>query len=258
MRIGLHCMGMVSFSPGNLANISDGLAALLFITLLPIVIYILQYTGTNYGTWNLILEINNTARNLAISVYFYRILCKIENIYMACIILALLLSGDIELNPGPSPGKALSVSHINAQSMLNKLDLIAVELGCYDIITVSETWLDKSIPNSLITIPGYQEPIRLDRNRQGGGVAMYFKLNIPFTERSDLTIPNVEALWAEISLCNKKVLIGCFYVHPRFQEWNLVELSIEQALQSCPNLILLGDFNENMLDHRKCRNIKNI
>ena len=46
---------------------------------------------------------------------------------------------------------------------------------------------------------------------------MNFKLNIPFTERSDLTIPNVEALWAEISLCNKKVLIGCFYVHPRFQ-----------------------------------------
>ena len=139
--------------------------------------------------------------------------------------------------------------------MLNKLDLIVVELGCYDIITGSETWLDRSVSNTLITIPGYQEPIRLDRNRHGGGVAMYFKLNVPFTKRSDLIIPNVEALWAEINLCNKKVLIGCFYVHPRFQEWNLVEFAIEQALQACPNLILLGDFNENMLNHRKCQNI---
>ena len=61
---------------------------------------------------------------------------------------------------------------------------------------------------------------------------MYFKNSVPFTERTDLVLPNVEATWAEINLNNKKVLHGCFYIHPRFQEWNLVELCIEQALQS--------------------------
>ena len=82
---------------------------------------------------------------------------------------------------------------------------------------------------------------------------MYFKNSVPFTERTDLVIPNVEATWAEINLNNKKVLLGCFYIHPRFQEWNLVELCIEQALQSCQNLIIIGDFNENLLDPRKCK-----
>ena len=62
---------------------------------------------------------------------------------------------------------------------------------------------------------------------------------------------NVEAIWAEVILCNRKVLIGSFYIHPRFRNWELVELSVEQALQSCPNIVLLGDFNQNMLDARK-------
>ena len=183
----------------------------------------------------------------------FHILCSINNIYIACIIQALLLAGDIETNPGPFCERDLSVSHINAQSIVHKLDLIAVELGDFDIITVSETWLDQSISSSTITIPGYQEPIRHDRNRHGGGVAMYFKNSVPFTERTDLVLPNVEATWAEINLNNKKVLLGCFYIHPRFQEWNLVELCIEQALQSCQNLIIIGDFNENLLDPRKCK-----
>ena len=197
------------------------------------------------------------SRNIAISIYFAR-LCSINNIYISCIIQALLLAGDIETNPGPYCERDLSVSHINAQSIVHKLDLIAVELGDFDIITVSETWLDQSISSSTITIPGYQEPIRHDRNRHGGGVAMYFKNSVPFTERTDLVLPNVEATWAEINLNNKKVLLGCFYIHPRFQEWNLVELCIEQALQSCQNLIIIGDFNENLLDPRKCKNIHSI
>ena len=257
MRIGRHCMGAVSFHVCKTANITDVLIALLLVTLLPISIFIIQYNFACHGSWDTFMTIENISRNLAITAYFSRI-CRTENIIMACIIQILMLSGDIELDPGPIIDKALSVSHINAQSMLNKLDLIAVELGDFDVITVSETWLDQSITNSSITISGYQEPIRLDRNRHGGGVAIYFKQNVPFIERSDLIIPNVEAVWAEINLCNKKVLVGCFYIHPRFQDWNLVELAIEQALQSCPNLMLLGDFNENMLDHRKCNNIRNI
>ena len=65
------------------------------------------------------------------------------------LILILLLSGDVAENPGPvaesTTVKNLSVCHINAQSIYNKLDLIAVELSKYDIITVSETWLDQTI-----------------------------------------------------------------------------------------------------------------
>ena len=40
-------------------------------------------------------------------------------------------------------------------------------------------------------------------------------------------------------------------MHPRFRNWELVELSVEQALQPCPNIVLLDDFNHCMLDTRK-------
>ena len=130
--------------------------------------------------------------------------------------------------------------------------MIAVKLGNFDVITVSETWLDNSINESDIHIPSYQAPLRLNRNRHGGGVAMYFKDNVPFVERTDLFLPNLEIIWAEVKLSNKSTLIGNFYLHPRFSEWHIVEYAIERAIQTCPNLILIGDFNENMLDPTKC------
>ena len=89
---------------------------------------------------------------------------SIDNSYFSIL---LIMAGDIAENPGP--GNPISICHLNAQSMYNKLDSIAVELSTFDIITLSETWLDQSIDSSSIMIPNYQEPIRLDRNRQGGG-----------------------------------------------------------------------------------------
>ena len=77
-------------------------------------------------------------------------------------------------------------------------------------------------------------------------MAVYFHKNIPFVERKELYIPNLEVLWAEIVLNGKKVLLGTCYLHPRFKDWNVVRLAIDQASQICPNIILIGDFNQNM------------
>ena len=74
----------------------------------------------------------------------------VRNDPMKYFILILLLSGNIAENPRPAVDtsvKNLSICHINAQSVYNKLDLIAVELSKFDILTVSETWLDQRISN---------------------------------------------------------------------------------------------------------------
>ena len=91
---------------------------------------------------------------------------------LKCLMIILLLSGDIHEDPVPildTVVKQLSVCHINAQNiyMCNKLDLIAVELSEFDIITESATWLDHTIKNSELLLPSYQTPIRLYCNRQG-------------------------------------------------------------------------------------------
>ena len=74
-------------------------------------------------------------------------------------LLLLLLSGDVELNPGPNDltensseissdsfekflEKSITLVHLNVQSLTNKLDIIQAEFGGFDIITLNETWLD--------------------------------------------------------------------------------------------------------------------
>ena len=86
------------------------------------------------------------------------------------------------------------VFYINAQSILNKMDKITVERDNFDVITISETWLDPSISDLDTIIPTHPTPIRLNRNRHGGGVAVYFKNTTQFVERRDLLVPNLEAI----------------------------------------------------------------
>jgi len=57
----------------------------------------------------------------------------------------LLLSGDIELNPGPDY-KALSVLHLNVRSIRNKLDYVASNLCNFDILCFTETHLTGVFP----------------------------------------------------------------------------------------------------------------
>ena len=61
--------------------------------------------------------------------------------YIDFISILLLISGSVHPNPGPSTvtQRDITLCHINCQSLLKKIDLIAVELGKLDIITISET-----------------------------------------------------------------------------------------------------------------------
>ena len=54
-----------------------------------------------------------------------------------------------------------------------KLDLIEHEFQDYDVICISESHLDKSIDNDKIKLKSFQNPVRLDRNRHGGGMTIF-------------------------------------------------------------------------------------
>ena len=95
----------------------------------------------------------------------------------------ILLSGDIELNPGPysvdgsadtsdilsstsfySLTNHLSILHLNIQSILPKIDLIRGEATSYDILIFSESWLKPIVNNHEIHIENVMPPFRTDRN----------------------------------------------------------------------------------------------
>ena len=45
---------------------------------------------------------------------------------------------------------------------------------------ISENKLDESFPLSQFLIPGFENPIRLDRSSSGGGIMSYTREGIPF------------------------------------------------------------------------------
>ena len=76
----------------------------------------------------------------------------------------------LQVHPG------LKIAHINVNGLKGKLSEIRMLLldTCLDILAVSETKLANDITDSEIAIEGYLS-IRKDRDRNGGGVLLYYK-----------------------------------------------------------------------------------
>ena len=72
-----------------------------------------------------------------------------------------------------------------------------------DILTLSETHLNNLIGNNELGIKNYNF-VRLDRNRSGGGTAMYINENINYRMRYDLMHESLEYIVAEICLDKQK------------------------------------------------------
>ena len=84
----------------------------------------------------------------------------------------------------------------------------------FDILTLNETRLDSSILDCEVQIPGY-DIIRSDRNRYGGGVAIYIRTIIPYIIRKDLLQDTLELLCIEVRKPKSKpVLISTWYRPP--------------------------------------------
>ena len=172
----------------------------------------------------------------------------INTSFTALICILLHLAGDIHPNPGPNNLNldGLSICHLNAQSLRKKIPQVQCELSCFDIITVSETWLSDSVDNDKILIPGFQPPIRRDRSFQAyGGVAVYVKSNLKCKPRPDLCIPQLEATWIETKLDQETLLIGTFYRPPgaNVAYWDLIDQSVQLASNTPYKVVILGDLN---------------
>ena len=128
----------------------------------------------------------------------------------------------------PIPGRGLHIIHHNARSIKKDTDLFKFyirhsEVGLY---TVSETWLNEDIPDTIMGVHGYTL-LRVDRNRlnlngdsmEGGGVAVYIKDGITYTQTGLLEhcicTNNYEVLWVRIILFNQtNMILGVVYRPP--------------------------------------------
>src|SRR5579872_6197419 len=177
--------------------------------------------------------------------------------YLFCSIL-LLLSGDIQVNPGPVASfPSINLAHLNTRSVssitaeLNKsaalLDFISDKN--IDILALSETWLTSDSPlstlNSItpLNYSFFHEP-RL--NATGGGVGIIFRSCYNMTKISLPTFTSFEAICTRLTFPSCSFVILTIYRPPSSSTASFISdfsTLLEDLIATPSELILLDDFN---------------
>ena len=149
-----------------------------------------------------------------------------------------------------NPNRIL-IGHININSLRNKFEILKESvIKKFDILLISETKLDDSFPAIQFCIEGFTAPYRLDRNKNGGGIILYIREDIPSKYLSEYKMKDgIENMFIEINLRSKKWLIsGSYNPHLSNIKDHLVEIKngLEFYSSKYENFIVLGDFNAEM------------
>ena len=108
------------------------------------------------------------------------------------------------------------VATLNVNSISPKFDEFKLMVsGYFDVIIVTETKLDDSFPKAQFCIDGFSIPYRLDRNRNGGGLTIYVRDDIPNKMLTKHNFPeNIEAAFIELNFRKCKWLLCATYRAP--------------------------------------------
>ena len=109
-----------------------------------------------------------------------------------------------------------NINSITAENRLDQLSDICNALNLA-VLVITESKLDKTIPTSLITLPGYHEPVRKDRynnGRNGGGVLIYIADYLIFQQQTNLQSDYYEHIWVDVKYKNVTFSINALYRPP--------------------------------------------
>ncbi|XP_071950945.1 uncharacterized protein [Antedon mediterranea] len=169
----------------------------------------------------------------------------------------ILLSGDVESNPGPGNTQTSSVKvyYQNVRSLKNKMDVYNSDLNAHliqsnlDIVALTETWLNCNVLDSELSVSNYTL-FRRDRDtdKRGGGILMLVNNKFTCNRVERLESDSTEFMWIEIQLKRRiSLLVGLFYRPPNATPDVLRRFtsSVEIAMLYYKNseFLILGDFN---------------
>ena len=117
---------------------------------------------------------------------------------------------DVDSNSNPIKSTNFTFLHYNVWSLMaeGRIDYLARICKKYaiDVLAISESKLDDTIPSDLLRIPGYHEPIRRDRTRNGGGCVIYISDHLPFKQMVNLQSEHFEHIWVDVLCKWQKIL----------------------------------------------------
>jgi len=160
-----------------------------------------------------------------------------------------------EFNKIASRNKKLSLMHTNIRSATkNSNDLsnyLATLNHQFDIIALSETWLNKN-NTDIIGFPNYSQVHIYRENKKGGGVSLLIKETIHYHELENLSIVSeiLECIFIELEMERRNIIVGCLYRPPN-SNMTIFNDEIYDLLKKLNNLnrdiYLLGDYNIDLL-----------
>ena len=146
------------------------------------------------------------------------------------------------------------IGQLNINFVAPKFEpLVSIIKDNIDLLIVSETKLDDTYPKGQFRIEGYSKPIRLDRNRHGGGIMIFSRDDLPCHELKSHVLPSdVECTFLEMRIRQSKWLIVTGYnPHKKHISYFLshVGRELDKYLPKYENLLLLGDWNSAVTEH---------
>ena len=120
----------------------------------------------------------------------------------------------------------------------------------FDVIAVSETWLNESIPDNSVSLPGYVI-IRHDRKnlkkKGGGGVCLYVSTDISYLIVDSSSDTDTEYLIVKLTVANTVLLVCVVYRPPLTPLPESFADAYSKIAHCFENVVVLGDFNCDML-----------
>lgn len=147
----------------------------------------------------------------------------------------------------PGTPECLNVGHLNINSLKSKMNEIKSFVKDYNlqVLAVSETHLETTVEDSEVMMEGFRM-FRKDRDRCGGGVALYVQNQIKSEQQNDLMQDDTEMVWIRVSQPGREdLLVGCCYRRPNTKIEHLDKIleQIKKVAGTGKSVLLLGDFN---------------
>nr|CAH7752017.1 unnamed protein product [Callosobruchus chinensis] len=153
---------------------------------------------------------------------------------------------------GQKQKKNLKIAVLNIRSLLVKFadfKNTVVNSGNFDIIALTETWLNQNVDSDLLSLDGYQL-FRNDRiDSRGGGVLIYIANRIRCS-KIDL-ISSIEQLWITFKIGAVSFCFGVIYRPPKSNVYDFINQFQDSLSYLCPRydqMVCTGDFNIDFLD----------
>lgn len=159
---------------------------------------------------------------------------------------------------------SLNVGHCNCQSIrpaiystkFSELRNL-IQNSPLDIFAVTETWLKSHVSNTSVSIPGYKF-CRNDRlEGRSGGVGIYVSSKFHYRPVNvESHYGECEVLFIEVDIGNCTVLFGVVYL-PK-GNINIFENLAGDIFEKYSNIIIVGDFNNNLFNPSKSAYFRNV